>query len=242
MGPWTLPFASVGSTVTMRGDFSNGQLAPVSAGPWYAYLRPDTGGDQYEPMLLGPVHIANTGGYPYIATVTFTAPQVPTGYYSVQVCDLGCALIGVGDLIGGSLVLGATESEARLFARSQIMRWMRDDDVRTIGHLRKQREELRSEVVQAQREVDLARSASVVASERAARATAEGAAAAARGNAFLDEAERRVSLWQMIAGALLVVSLIATAMSVRSRRARRVRVPDTPGELVEAAGRDRTRA
>ena len=78
MGPWELPYAGVGSTVTMRSEFSDGQQAPVSAGPWYAYITLDTdvGGEPTEPMLLGPVHIADTGGYPYVATTTFVRPRM----------------------------------------------------------------------------------------------------------------------------------------------------------------------
>ena len=145
MGPWELAYAGVGSTVTMRSEFSDGQQAPVRAGPWYAYITPDTdiGGDRTEPMLLGPVHIADTGGYPYVATTTFVVPEVPTGSYWVNVCDLGCSH-GVGDLDGGTIVLGATGSEAGLFARSRILTWMQEGDARTIRHLRVQRDQLRS--------------------------------------------------------------------------------------------------
>ena len=239
MGPWELPYAGVGSTVTMRSEFSDGQQAPVSAGPWYAYITLDTdiGGDRTEPMLLGPVHIADTGGYPYVATTTFVVPEVPTGSYWVSVCDLGCSH-GVGDLGGGTIVLGATGSEARLFARSRILTWIHEGDARTIRHLR----------VRAG-----------PAPFRCHRGPAREIATAKAGQRSLPNrrltpkpmplettasssgAERRADRWRLVAGGLLAAFLLLAAVIVmRSRRAGRFVVPDTPAALVERREKDRT--
>lgn len=238
MGPWELPYAGVGSTVTMRSEFSDGQQAPVSAGPWYAYITLDTevGGERTEPMLLGPVHIADTGGYPYVATTTFVVPEVPTGSYWVSVCDLGCSH-GVGDLGGGTIVLGATGSEARLFARSRILTWIHEGDARTIRHLRAERGQLRSEVMRSRREIATAKAESALASEQAVHAEAD----AARNSSLLEGAERRADRWRLVAGGLLAAFLLLAAVIVmRSRRAGRVVVPDTPAVLVERGEKDRT--
>jgi hypothetical protein len=238
MGPWELAYAGVGSTVTMRSEFSDGQQAPVRAGPWYAYITPDTdiGGDRTEPMLLGPVHIADTGGYPYVATTTFVVPEVPTGSYWVNVCDLGCSH-GVGDLEGGTIVLGATGSEARLFARSRILTWMQEGDARTIRHLRVQRDQLRSEVSRSRREIATARAGSALASQRAAHAEAD----AARNQSLLERAERRADRWRLVAGGLLATFLLlAAVIAMRSKRAGRFVVPDTPAALVERREKERT--
>jgi hypothetical protein len=238
IGGWDLPYAGVGATVTMRSAFSDGQQAPVTDGPWYVYLESEVGvpGEQSDPIQLAPVHIAPTGGYPYVATTTFEVPDVPTGLYWVNVCDRGCTQ-GVGDVVGGTIVVGATGSEARLFARSQVLTWMRDGDARTIRRLRTEAAGLRSEVSGTRRELDGATAASVRANERAADAEAD----AARRGALLEEAERRASRWRLISSLLVVALVLAVGIGVwMSRRARRLLVPDTPARLVEAPRGDRT--
>lgn len=231
LGPWSLDHASVGDTVVMRTDFYTGQYSPVRAGPWYAYLTPVNGDDRSEPILLAPIDITRTGSHSYIASVGFTAPQVPTDHYSLQVCDLGCHLIGVGDLYGGNLVIGATTSEARLFARTEIMGWRLDAHMRRIQSLSKQRDELRSEASTGARALRDARSAAHLASLRAERVDAEAEEAARRHGIALGEAERRVTTWRLLAGALLLACLVMASITVRSRRTR-IRVPDTPGALI----------
>ena len=233
IGTWELGYAGAGTLVTMRGDFSDGQQAPVEAGPWYAYLTPDVG-DVSAPVLLGSVSIAETGGYPYVATARFTAPSVPVGTYWVHVCDLGCTK-GVGDLGGGSIVLGATDAEARLYARAQILTWMHREDARRIAHLRKQNQALRTEVTRIGREADQHRAVSALASERGADVEAE----AGRRNAILDRAEERADLWRTVGAASFGACLFAIGLLVRSRRRARVVVPDSPAELVDPVDRDR---
>ena len=82
-------YAAVGQTIAMHGRFGSGQQAGVREGPWYAYLRPNLG-KAGSRVLLGPVdvHAAARGGW--IASVSFTVPDVPGGRYWVDVCDLGC--------------------------------------------------------------------------------------------------------------------------------------------------------
>jgi MYXO-CTERM domain-containing protein len=147
-------YAMVGQTITMRGAFSDGQLAPVSAGPWYAYLRADPEQTPNGPsdVSLGEVEIRGDGGYPYVAIVTFTVPAVPSGAYWVDVCDLGCST-GVGDLIGGYLWVGQTMAEARLLKRASGLEFdvARERSIRE--RLAKQRDELKAELRSAKGEV-----------------------------------------------------------------------------------------
>jgi hypothetical protein len=107
---------AVGQTVTLRGTFGDGALAPVSAGPWFGYLAHD-----YElvgpgePVFLGAVDIrpSETIYCCWVASLTFTVPDVPAGSYWVRVCDMGCHT-GVGDLIGAEVFVAVTAAEARL--------------------------------------------------------------------------------------------------------------------------------
>jgi hypothetical protein len=230
LGAWDVAYASVGSVVTMRGAFSSGQQAAVSEGPWYAYLRPDAneGEQRAEPMLLGGVRIDAHDGYPYVARVTFVVPNVSTGYYWVDVCDLGCTQ-GVGDLVGGTIVLGATDSEARLFARALILGWMHDFEVRTIGTLRKQREELQAAIVKAKHVADAAIGRAEQADDRAADAVAQ----ASDERAVVEDAMQQRDLWQLIGGLSLLALLVAIVLAIASRRRVRDLVPDSPAELID---------
>ena len=108
-------WAAVGATVRMRGGFCSGSQANPSQGPWYASLRPGTGGPR---TLLGPVEIVtgHNSACPWVATVSFVVPAVAAGSYWVDVCDEGCTT-GVGDLVGGYFVVASSGSEARLVQR-----------------------------------------------------------------------------------------------------------------------------
>ena len=138
-----LGYAGAGTLVTMRGDFSDGQQAPVEAGPWYAYLTPD-GGDVSAPVLLGSVSIAETGGYPYVATARFTTPSVPVGAYWVHVCDLGCTKGWATSVEARSCSGDGCRGPS--LRPAQILTWMHREDARRIAHLRKQNQALRTEV------------------------------------------------------------------------------------------------
>jgi hypothetical protein len=123
---------SVGAVVTLRGSFGPGQQARVSEGPWYGYLIVKRPGPDRR-LLLGPVEIRRSDRFNWLASITFTVPQVASGDYLVHVCDLGCHT-GVGDLIGGYVFIAATAEQARFLrklehARSLLER-ARDDRAR----------------------------------------------------------------------------------------------------------------
>jgi hypothetical protein len=213
-GTWDIAYASAGSIVTMRGAFSSGQQAAVREGPWYGYLRPDKEGDQQrtEPMLLGGVTIEGDG-YPYVARLSFRVPNVPTGYYWVDVCDLGCRQ-GVGDLVGGTIVLGATDAEARLFARGLILGWMHDFDVRRIADLLKRRGQLEAAIVEANDVGGAATSRARQANDRAAEAAAQVASV----QDSLVTTTRQRDAWRLIGLVSLLLLLVAVAWIVFLRR------------------------
>ena len=226
IGAWDLAYASVGSVVTMRGTFFAGQQAAVSEGPWYAYLTPFTETSQgTEPMMLGSVDIRGDG-YPYVAEVTFQVPNVDAEYYSVQVCDLGCTQ-GVGDLIGGSIVLAPTESEARLSARALIFQWIHQADVRTIDRLQRLQDSSRAAVERAK---DLARTAEARADEAIERAS-DASGQAIDTQASLEDAKRQRDIWRIIGGLALLVSILALAWVVSLRRRVRTLIPGSPAGL-----------
>jgi hypothetical protein len=230
-GSWDIAYASVGSLVTMRGTFSSGQQAAVSEGPWYAYLRPDVNGDRnVEPTLLSRVRIDKEGGYPYLARLAFVVPNVRTGYYWVDVCDLGCKQ-GVGDLVGGTVVLGTTESEARLFAQALVLRWIHDFEVRRVADLQKQRDQLRAAVIKAEDAADAATGRAEQARGQANEAVAEATDA----RVSLEDAMRQRDLWRLIGDLCLLGLVLAVAWLIGLRRRVRALVPNSPAGLIDQA-------
>ncbi|HSH33302.1 MAG TPA: hypothetical protein VLB31_06755, partial [Actinomycetota bacterium] len=103
----------VGTLVTGSGTFGNGQQAGVGAGPWFATLRPEEPG--VDGIALGPVEVSRASSFGWRATVTFVVPEVPTGEYWVEIANDDGE--GVGDLIGGFVVISRTPLEGRLWSR-----------------------------------------------------------------------------------------------------------------------------
>jgi hypothetical protein len=205
-------WARQGAEIRLSGTFCDGAQAPVSAGPWFAYLDPQSA----PPVLMGRVHIApNTGDYcQWRLTATLTVPQVAPGGYWLQVCDRGCTE-GVGDLMGaGRFTVVSAASPISQARRMQDLRTRleasRQEETRQERLLEEVDGELTSaeaEIVSLDRQVDALRRA--LAKER-----------------------NEPSAWF---GALLVaaaLSAVGIAVVIRRRRPRIV-VPDTPAELMD---------
>jgi hypothetical protein len=210
-------WARQGSEIRIHGTFCEGTGAPVSAGPWFAYLDPLVG--PAPATIVGRVAIApNTGKFcQWRVTATLRVPQVAPGAYSLVVCDRGCTK-GVGDLVGAGfrfVVVGSPREQALRIQRL------------TTG-LRKARHR------QEQQLTDL--------NGAIARGDARAEALETQVNQLRDQlaAERRDrSAWF---DALLILVLVVAALTIlitRRRRRSRVSVPDTPAELLERADADR---
>jgi hypothetical protein len=102
----------VGDTVTGHGAFGAGQQEAVSAGPWLATLESEKG--VVNSIPLGEVEIVSVESG-WRATVTFVVPDVPTGSYSIWVANGQGE--GVGDLVGGWMVIAHTPVEGRVLTR-----------------------------------------------------------------------------------------------------------------------------
>lgn len=209
-------WARQGSEIRLSGTFCNGSQAPVSAGPWFAYLDPRTG----PPALVGSVHIApNTGNYcQWRLTATLRVPQVAPGAYWIQICDLGCTN-GVGDMVGaGPLVVVSSESPRDQALRLEALRAR----VRV-----SMREQARQERMLGEVERALTRSE--------AETVTMGTLADSLRVQLADEKEERGAWFgAAMASSALVVAALSVLLIGRRRRSR-VRVPDTPAELVEQA-------
>jgi hypothetical protein len=230
-GPWG-GWAAPGSTVTMRGTFGSGAQAPPSHGPWIARLRADVG---QVAVPLGPVEL-DLGDDAWVATVTFVVPEVPSGEYWVDVCDAATCSSGVGDLIGGTIVVAATELEGELLTTvPQLEGRVRqlEGDRRQLGG---RVEELEDQLGRAEarreallQEVRAAAARDVVADRRTAALAAD-----------LDAASADLARWRIVAFVAAAAAIATfTALMAGAARRRRFRptIPDTPEQLLEPAAR-----
>ena len=213
-------WARQGSEIRLSGTFCNGSQAPVSAGPWFAYLDPRTG----PPVLVGPVNIGpNTCNYcQWRLTAALRVPQVVPGAYWIQVCDLGCRN-GVGDMVGaGRFVVVSSESPRDQALRLEALR------VRVRVSMR---EQARQERMLGELEGSLTRSEAEVVKR--------GTLADSLGDQLVDE-QNEPGAWfgASVASLALVVAALSVLLIWRRRRSR-VHVPDTPAELVERAHAER---
>jgi hypothetical protein len=216
------PFYGVGEVVVAREHVSSGvSEGKVSDGPYYAYLVPEPrwfnspGPVPDYAVPLGPMSIEPGTIYRWVATVEFTVPDVPTGRYFIQYCNDPCTVDGIGDLVGGSLFIGATRPEARLG-------WQVERLESRVDSLRQQGARKSDRVAALKRELADARSA--LSEQPALRVIPVPADAVGR------DARPLVPGWAIV---LLAVAVAGGAMLAR-RRQRLPVIPDTvPPELVD---------
>jgi hypothetical protein len=208
-------WARPGSEIQLSGTFCNGAQAPVSAGPWFAYLDPVTA----SPILVGKVHIApNTGVYcQWRLTATLRVPHVAPGRYWLQVCDRGCTE-GVGDLMGAGhfTVVSTAPPRGQALQLQEVRARLRDS----------RREESRQEQMLAELDGALGRAEMTIVA-------LEDRLEGLRDQLTAERNEPPAWLVAVVISALLVAATIAL-MTGRRRRSL-VRVPDTPAELLERA-------
>jgi hypothetical protein len=152
-GSWLYPDRNVyepGDVSRVHGSFGTGSLEGTLAdGPYVAYLLPENAWieDTRVPeaaIRLGELRIVRDESYSKSASVTFTVPDVPTGWYSVAYCNEPCTVDGIGDLIGSQgFVIAPTRREGRYILEVDRLE-ARVDSVRqqVVARTRAERKEL----------------------------------------------------------------------------------------------------
>jgi hypothetical protein len=112
-----------GQVLTAHTSFSPhiAGLGGIDDGPYVVYLLPGTryvGPGSIPPtaIALGQLEIVQ-GRFTTVARVTFPVPSVPTGEYTISLCNDPCTVDGLGDIVGGWLRISQTTKEGRLIAR-----------------------------------------------------------------------------------------------------------------------------
>jgi hypothetical protein len=116
-------FVQPGEVVTAHTSFSPhiAGLGGVDDAPYVLYLLPgsrfvDPGSLPPKAIALGQLEIVR-GRLGTVARISFTVPRVPTGEYTMSVCNDPCTADGLGDIVGGWLGIAQTTKESRLIAR-----------------------------------------------------------------------------------------------------------------------------
>ncbi len=228
-GAW----AGVGATVTMRGDFGSGSNGPVRAGTVDVYIRREAANDGG--MRIGKAIIRRGAGNLWIAETTFLVPSVPEGPYWIDVCSHGCNRF-FGDLIGGYVYIAATPIRAKLASANRGLRQQVDYLGRQLAQRRAHKEHLEDAVRASEDHAESAVKRMLAAERRVTRADEQAADAEAEASL----AQREMKQWQTVTLAVLAGVVIAALLGIafhQRRRRRRILIPDTPQELLEASGR-----
>jgi len=225
-------WAPVGSTVTMRGVVGPGQQPPPTEGPWFASIDRDGARD----IDLGRVAMRRVNGESWVATLTFVVPRLRHGAYTIRVCDLGCHH-GVGDLVGGGLIVASTSAEARLVQRLALLR----DRLSALRGDARRGDAARARLDEVLAARDAARVSldSLRASNQ--RLTSQRDVALDRrdtAEAEVRSLDREARNWRYAAYVLALVTAVTwTVAAVRRRDTVRIRIPDTIEELDPADDR-----
>jgi hypothetical protein len=112
----------------------------VTSGSYGAYLLPEGRWLNPPPIpesarYLGPVTFSSPYQNTAIATIEFTVPDVPSGRWTIAVCNDPCTQSMIGDLVGGSILIAESEAMARvvrLEERFELAREMARQDARRL--------------------------------------------------------------------------------------------------------------
>ncbi len=150
-------FVQPGQIVTAHTSFSPRieGLGGIDDGPYVAYLLPGSkyvgpGSVPPKAIALGQLEIVQ-GRFSSVARITFTVPAVPTGEYTMSLCNDPCTVDGLGDIVGGWLRIAQTTKEGRLGARLEDVKRDRAGLNHALRQADERAQELRSRVQEAAR-------------------------------------------------------------------------------------------
>ncbi|HSL11214.1 MAG TPA: hypothetical protein VLA82_07860, partial [Actinomycetota bacterium] len=183
--------------------------------------------------MLSALTVHDDGRDGYELTASFTLPSLAPGEYAVGMCSPGCALTGFGEPLTGSFVVAATAREAELLRRN-------DELTIAAANMERRLKKADRQIVELDEALALAHDArDAAATDARAALAAEGA----RADAAVAGEERAVDAsfrWRVVALVTSGAAIVALSLWLTARRRRphdATTVPDTPEELLEAAGR-----
>jgi hypothetical protein len=203
-----------GQVLTAHTSFSPNiaGLGGIDDGPYVVYLNPGStyvrpGSVPPTAITLGQLEIVRKR-FSTVARITFTVPSVPTGEYTMSLCNDPCTVDGLGDIVGGWLRITQTTKEGRLIARLVDVKRDRSALNHAVKEADVQAQELRSSSEEAARAIEGLRG-DVADLETQLRAAREASS----------QAGPLIEWWAAALGALVLLPL-AIAILLRGRSGR----------------------
>lgn len=233
-GTWSGPFVP-GTSLEVRATlYTPGSRAGRlrTSGPYFAWIAPQSGRVDVNGLPAGAIRLSAfelrwTSSRFAVARASFLLPALPSGRYTIEVCNDLCRLSGFGEFVQGWTSVVQTAEAVTLQHQKEQLRRQLMKVRQEAGRARRD-----AESVQADLNDSEATRASLTA--RIAVLTDElGVARRRAQTAAVTDGRPLVDPW---IGLLLAVAALSLAGAlVNRRRPGRIVVPDTPEELL---GRD----
>ena len=188
----------------------------LERGPFYLFVVPRGTLREGRPIPDGAIRLGTftiepaEDGYVELRA-PFVAPDLASGFYSVEVCNDPCTIAGFRDALVGGISIVATRREAALLVQNDRL-WSRFYGMRHEARMAQRRLERVEEDLETQLSFgssERARLASEIDRLEARLAATEGDLAAARERALADP-------W--VVGGIVLLGLVAAALAFRRRR------------------------
>jgi hypothetical protein len=216
--------------VYVQSEHAIGRLR--SSGPYYAWIarsggRVDVQGIPADSVRLSAFVLRWTSRNFAVAHASFVMPALPSGDYTIEVCNDPCTLSGFGDFVQGwTGVVQSTEA-------AQLQRQRERFRSRFI-HARSDAAQTRRESERLQADLEDSEGARATLTARIAVLTDQLDSARRPEPAPVSAGRTFVDPW---VGVLLALAALSLAAMIRFRyRARRIVVPDTLEELLVSDG------
>lgn len=233
--PWSGPFVP-GTAVEVRAQVyvqSEHAIARLrSSGPYYVWIarsggRVDVQGIPADAVRLSAFVVRWTNRQFAVAHASFVMPALPSGDYTIEVCNDPCTLSGFGDFVQGwTGVVQSTEA-------AQLQR-QRERFRSRFVHARADAAQTRREAERLQADLDDSEGTRSTLTAHIDVLTDQLDAAPRPEPASMSTGRPFVDPW---VGVLLALAALALAATIRFRyRTRRIVVPDTLEELLVSDG------
>jgi hypothetical protein len=205
-----------------------------TSGPYYAWIAPVGGRVDDREIQTGALRVSvfavhwPSGSASPVARTSFVLPALPSGDYTIEVCNDPCTLSGFGDFVQGWTSIVQSAEAAKLHRQRDRFHFRFNQARADAGRAHREAERL-------QADLDAGEGERAALTARIAVLTDQ-----------LDSVRRRVeatttpvnqTLVDPWVGVLLGIALLSLAAMIRFRyRARRIVVPDTLEELLVSDG------
>jgi hypothetical protein len=225
---WSGPFVpgtalEIRTTLYARGPQAN-RLR--DSGPYYAWIGPERGRVDVAGLPVGAIRLSAfelhwTSENFAVARTSFVLPPLPSGRYTIDVCNDPCRLSGFGEFVQGWTTVVQSAEAVTLARQKERIRGTLYQARQDVARARKDAESLQA---------DLNDSEATRASLEASVAALTDELGSVRRRAQAASERPFVDPWL---GVLLAVAALSLAVAlVIRRRATRIVVPDTPEELL----------